>query len=322
MKLLITGGAGYIGGVVTRHLSRCGHEITVLDDLSTGHVDGVPSDVTLVPLPIMAASRVLTSSAGFDGVIHLAARALVGESARSPGLYWDVNVNGTREILRAMASAGTPFLAFSSTSSMYEDLGDEPITEKAAISPRNPYAATKLAAERAISAAARQHGIAAVTLRYGNAAGATCDVQERHHPETHLIPSLLAAAAAGLRKVTVNGTDYPTPDGTCVRDYIHVRDIASAHERALDHLVRGEHRIYNIGSGHGISNLEMVRVVSKVTGAGFEVTFDDRRSGDAARTILSNGRARIELDWQPRHSAIDEIVGDAWRFRSGGSDVR
>ncbi|MGH3153594.1 MAG: UDP-glucose 4-epimerase GalE, partial [Streptosporangiaceae bacterium] len=247
MRVLVTGGAGYIGSVVAAQLVAAGHEVTVLDDLSTGHADAVPAGATFVKGTLRdCAAEVLAD--GIDGVLHFAARSLVGESVAEPAKYWSTNLGGSVALLEAMREIGVRTIVFSSTAAVYGEPEHTPIAETAPARPTNPYGASKLAVDVTLAEFARLYGFGAVSLRYFNVAGAHRAGDgtwfgERHHPETHLIPIVLAAAAAGQR-VQIFGDDYPTPDGTCVRDYIHVTDLADAHLRALAACRPGQHRAY------------------------------------------------------------------------------
>ncbi len=320
MKLLVTGGAGYIGSVVTALLLDSGHEVVVLDDLSTGYAEAVPPGATFVRGRVQdRAADLLTPEAGFDGVLHFAAFISVGESVRQPERYWDNNVVGTLSLLSAMRAAGVPRLIFSSTGTVHGDLEALPIAEDAPVGPLNPYAASKLAVDYALAGEATAHGLGAVSLRYFNASGALLRPDgtaygERHDPETHLIPIVLQVAAGKRDSLPLYGDDYPTPDGTCVRDYIHVADLASAHLLALESVKPGEHRVYNLGNGNGYSNLQVVEAVREVTGAPVPVELAPRRPGDIAAQVASSQRARAELGWNPTRTDLREIVSDAWQF--------
>jgi UDP-glucose 4-epimerase len=260
---------------------------------------------------------------GFDGVLHLAAFIAAGESVGSPAKYWENNVVGSLQLLDAMRSAGVPRLVFSSTANVYGDPRSIPIEETAAMAPPNPYATSKLAVEYALTGHARAYGLAAVSLRYFNAAGAFLSPKgargERHDPETHLIPNALLVALGAREKLALFGDDYPTPDGTCVRDYIHIYDLATAHLRALEAGQPGEHRVYNLGSGTGFSNLEVVEVVRSVTGHPIPVEMAPRRAGDPAVLVASSEKARTELGWTPERASLTEIVSDAWDYARLGA---
>src|SRR3954469_8637633 len=246
VKLLVTGGAGYVGSVNAAHLVAAGHEVVVLDDLSTGHRDAVPTEARFIEADLAtAADEVLAE--GFDGVLHFAAKSLVGESVQRPELYWRGNVVTAIGLLDAMLPNGTPRLVFSSTAATYGEPEQVPIREDAPTRPTNPYGASKLAIDHAISSYCTAHGTAAVSLRYFNVAGAHGRYGERHGVETHLIPLVLQVAAGVREAVQVFGEDWPTPDGTCIRDYIHIDDLADAHSLALQHAQPGRHAVYNLG---------------------------------------------------------------------------
>src|SRR4051812_47446520 len=315
MKLLVTGGAGYIGSVATALLLEAGHDVTVVDELSTGHADAVPTGAELVTLELRQVAEVVRPGCGFDGVLHFAAKSLVGESVQRPELYWDNNVGGTLALLVAMRDAGVPRLVFSSTAATYGEPETVPITEDAATRPTNPYGASKLAVDQMISSFATAYGLAAVSLRYFNVAGAYGAVGERHAIETHLIPNALAAAAGEHEALQLFGDDYPTPDGTCIRDYVHVVDLVAAHVLALDAAREGSHRIVNLGSGSGFSVREVVKTVEEVTGLDVPVNVAARRPGDPATLVASNDRAVGELGWRPERGELRQIVSDAWAFR-------
>jgi UDP-glucose 4-epimerase len=319
MKLLVTGGAGYIGSVVVRQLRAVGHEVEVLDSLLTGHREALPDAVPLHNHDIHDVGWVLTPEAGFDGVLHFAARIAAGESVQRPELYWHTNVGGTLRLLDAIRLAGIPRLVFSSTAAVYGNPTSVPITEKAPPAPTSPYGWTKLAADMAIQHACTAYGLGAVSLRYFNVAGASLapgepPLGERHDPETHLIPIALEVAAGLRDNLRIFGGDYPTRDGTCIRDYIHVDDLASAHLLALDAIDPRSHKIYNLGNGTGFSNLQIVDAIRQVTGANVPVRGAPRRPGDPAQLIASSLRARAELDWAPTKPDLQAIIGDAWEF--------
>jgi UDP-glucose 4-epimerase len=313
VKLLVTGGAGYVGSVCAAHLVDAGHDVTVLDDLSTGHKDAVPDGAQFVEGDLAdAADDVLAD--GFDGVLHFAARSLVGESVERPELYWSGNVVTSFRLLEAMRRHSTPRLVFSSTAATYGEPEQVPIREDAPTRPTNPYGASKLAIDHAIRSYATAHGLAAVSLRYFNVAGAHDRFGERHVVETHLIPIVLQVAAGTRDAVQVFGDDWPTPDGTCVRDYIHVDDLAAAHLLALEHAQPGRHDVYNLGSGTGFSVREVIEACREVTGHPIPMTTAPRRGGDPAVLIASSEAAQAALGWRPQHTDLTTIVGDAWRF--------
>ncbi|MFD0367873.1 UDP-glucose 4-epimerase GalE [Streptomyces sp. NPDC059071] len=311
-KYLVTGGAGYVGSTVAAHLLEAGHEVTVLDDLSTGFREGVPAGATFVEGRIQDAARWLDAS--YDGVLHFAAFSQVGESVARPEKYWDNNVGGTMALIAAMREAGVRKLVFSSTAATYGEPETVPITESAPTAPTNPYGATKLAVDHMITGECAAHGLAAVSLRYFNVAGAYKECGERHDPESHLIPLVLQVALGRREAINVYGDDYPTPDGTCVRDYIHVADLAEAHLLALDAMTPGEHLICNLGNGNGFSVREVVETVRKVTGHPVPEVMAERRAGDPAVLVASAEAARERLGWTPSRPDLAAIVEDAWAF--------
>ncbi|MFC3380922.1 UDP-glucose 4-epimerase GalE [Couchioplanes azureus] len=319
MKLLVTGGAGYVGSVTSRLLLDAGHEVVVLDNLSTGFREAVAPDATFVEADIADAASVLTPDSGFDAVLHFAGLIAAGESMVKPELYWDHNVTRSLALLEAVRAARVPRLVFSSTAAVYGNPTELPITESATKAPTNTYGATKLTFDFALTSEAFAHGLAAVSLRYFNVAGALIRadgtaIGERHDPETHLIPIALQAAAGKRDKLQLFGDDYPTIDGTCVRDYIHVADLARAHLLALDAATGGEHKIYNLGNGNGFSNRQVVEVARDVTGAALDVEVAPRRDGDPATLVASSERARDELGWVPEKATLQDMIGDAWEF--------
>jgi UDP-glucose 4-epimerase len=313
----VAGGAGYIGSVTLEHLLEQGHEAVVVDNLSRGHRDAVPREVPFVEADLgdTDALRRVFSAHRIDAVLHLAAFALVGESVDEPDLYYRNNLVGGLSLLDAMTASGVSRIVFSSTCAVYGEPTELPIVETSSTSPTNPYGETKLAFERALGWYHRAGRLRFVSLRYFNAAGATARHGERHDPETHLIPVVLQAAAGLRPEVTVFGTDYPTPDGTCVRDYIHVSDLAAAHLLALDALAanRREAEVYNLGcGGDGYSVREVIAAVEAVTGRAVPVREGPRRPGDPARLVASSERVRRELAWAPRHQDLREIIQSAW----------
>jgi len=317
MRVLVTGGAGYIGSVVAGQLVAAGHDVTVLDDLSTGFADAVPPGATFVKGTLRdCAAGVLAD--GIEAVLHFAAKSLVGESVADPAKYWSNNLGGTVSLLEAMREIGVRTIVFSSTAAVYGEPERTPILETDPTRPTSPYGTTKIAVDTTLTEYCRLHGFGAVSLRYFNVAGAFQGTDgrwlgERHHPETHLIPNVLAAATAG-RPVHIFGNDYPTPDGTCVRDYIHVTDLADAHLRALGAARPGEHRIYNLGNGTGFSNKQVVEVIREVTGHPIPAEVRPRRQGDPARLVASSENVRTVLGWQPRMPELRAILETAWRW--------
>ena len=315
MRLLVTGGAGYVGGAVAAALVAAGHDVTVLDDLSTGHRWGVPDGVDLVECDLLdPAALAPVVGRGFDGVLHFAARSLVAESVADPTTYFRANVGGAVNLLDAMRAAGVGRLVFSSTAATYGEPEEVPITEDAPTRPTNPYGASKLAIDQLIGFEAAAHGLAAVSLRYFNVAGASGRHGEWHEPETHLIPLVLRTALGLRESVSIFGTDYPTPDGSAVRDYIHTDDLARAHLLALDAAEVGTHRIYNLGNGTGFSVREVIEVARRVTGRTIPAVEAARRPGDPPVLVASSERARTELGWEPEKPELEAIVADAWAW--------
>src|SRR3954451_15503064 len=311
MRVLVAGGAGYIGSVVTAALLSGGHEVTVLDDLSTGHADAVPSGATFVQASLHDSAPVLADVRP-EAVLHFAAKSLVGASQERPEEYWDTNVAASLALLEAMRAADCRRIVFSSTAATYGEPDQVPIREDAPTRPTNTYGATKLAVDHMLTSYAVAHGFAAVSLRYFNVAGAAFGLGERHATETHLIPIALQVAG-GLRvSMTVFGEDYPTPDGTCIRDYVHVADLADAHLLALPAPAAGEHRIYNLGNGTGFSVQEVVDAAREVNGHSIPVEIGPRRAGDPAQLVASSDRIRADLGWVPKHTDLVGIVRDAW----------
>jgi UDP-glucose 4-epimerase len=315
LKLLVTGGAGYIGSVVAAKLAAAGHQVTVLDDLSTGHADAVPADVAFLPGTLRDDAKAALG-AGTDAVLHFAAKSLVGESVQHPQMYWSANLGGTLALLDAMREAGTRKIVFSSSAAVYGEPEQTPIPETAPPRPTSPYGASKIAVDTTLTEYARLHGFGAVSLRYFNVAGAfrAADggwLGERHHPETHLIPNVLARGGQKLF-VRINGIDYPTPDGTCVRDYIHVSDLADAHLLALGACEPGRHLTYNLGDGAGFSVRQVIDVCREVTGAEIIAEEGPRRSGDPAVLVASSDLIQAELGWHASHD-LRAMVSDAWQ---------
>ncbi|KHF42284.1 UDP-glucose 4-epimerase [Saccharomonospora viridis] len=313
MKLIVTGGAGYIGSVCTARLLEAGHEVTVVDDLSTGHADAVPEGARFVQGDAAEVASTLLAE-GFDGVLHFAAKSLVGESMQDPGAYWRGNVLTSLRLLEAMRTHGVQRLVFSSTAATYGEPETTPIPETAPTAPTNTYGATKLAIDHAITSYARAHGLAAVSLRYFNVAGAYGRYGERHTTETHLIPLILQVATGHRDQVYIYGDDYPTEDGTAIRDYIHVVDLADAHLLALAHAEPGTHQIFNLGNGTGFSVRQVIDACREVTGHPIPAVVSQRRAGDPAILVASSDKARQVLGWKPQHTDLPGIVADAWEF--------
>jgi UDP-glucose 4-epimerase len=314
VRVLVTGGAGYIGSVVASQLVEAGHETVVFDDLSKGHRGAIPEGARLVHGNLMDAG--FTSEAlseGFDGVLHFAALSLVGESVERPEIYYRNNVCGTLNLLEAMREAGTGRLVFSSTAAVYGEPEEVPMRETAPTLPTNPYGSSKLAVDKLIGAVSEARGLAATSLRYFNVAGAGGRFGEDHDPETHLIPLVLKAAAVGS-SVKVFGTDYPTRDGTAVRDYIHVEDLGRAHLLALEAVEPGEHSVYNLGNGAGFSVREVVEVARRVTGRSIDAVEAPRRAGDPPALVASSEKIRADLGWEPEKPELETMISDAWAW--------
>ena len=314
MRLLVLGGAGYIGSVVAAELVAAGHSVTVGDDGSRGHARVEGTEHVEVDLADRRGLDALLSR-GFDVVLHFAALSIVPESVTDPERYFRANVVGTLNLLEAMTAHGTARIVFSSTAAVYGEPDSVPIDEDAPTRPTNPYGASKLAVDHLLTgwAAARSGG--AVSLRYFNVAGAAHGLGEHHDPETHLIPIVLEAAAGARPHVLIHGTDYPTPDGTAIRDYIHVADLAVAHVLAIDATATPGHRIYNLGNGEGFSVREVIAAAERVTGRTVPVVEGPRRDGDPVRLVASSERIRRELGWRPQHTDVEAMIAAAWAHR-------
>ncbi|MBX7159880.1 MAG: UDP-glucose 4-epimerase GalE [Acidimicrobiia bacterium] len=317
MRTLVTGGAGYIGSQTVRDLVTAGTEVVVLDDLSTGHTAALPDGVALVQASLADAASVRAALDGVDAVLHFAASIEAGESVTDPRRFWRNNTANTLTLLDAMVDSGVHRLVFSSTAAVYGNPESVPITEDAPLRPTNPYGQTKLASEMAIGDYARAYGIRHVILRYFNAAGADPSGLHGpdHHHKTHLITLCMEAAAGRVDSLSVFGTDYPTPDGTCIRDYIHVADLAAAHLDALRYLgAGGPDAVFNLGNGTGHSVRDVVACAHEVTGVDFAVVEASRREGDPTELVASSERASAQLGWRPTRGDLATIVGDAWRW--------
>jgi len=317
MRILVTGGAGYIGSHMVKLLVETGAEVTVLDDLSTGHADAVRGGKFVKgDVSDIAATAKLLAERSIQAVVHFAAASLVGESVADPLKYYTRNVGGTTALLRAMRDASVDRMVFSSTAAVYGDPQRQPIDEAHPLQPINPYGSTKLAIERMLAECSVAYGLRAVSLRYFNAAGAdpAAGLGERHDPETHLIPLVLRAAAKNT-SVSVFGNDYPTRDGTCIRDYIHVADLCDAHLRALEWLDGGVRcESFNLGNGGGATVLEVIDAARRVTGREIKILSAARRAGDPPSLVADAAKARRALGWQAAHADIEGIVRDAWGY--------
>lgn len=322
MKVLVTGGAGYIGSHVVRQLTaRMGCEVVVVDNLQKGHGAALPSGILVKgDLADPRFLEELFSSHSFSGIVHLAADSLVGESVSDPAKYYQNNISSGLNLLQAARRHGIEHFVFSSSAAVYGEPESIPVMENQRTLPTNPYGWTKLQFEQILQDFARAYGMRFVSLRYFNAAGAdpAGDIGEDHDPETHLIPIVLGVALGHRPHVEVFGTDYSTPDGTCIRDYIHVNDLADAHILALDALEAGAPGgIYNLGNGHGFSVKEVIAVAADVTGRRIATRFSSRRPGDPAVLVASSERIKKDLHWNPRFNRLNDIVATAWSWHCG-----
>ena len=319
MRVLVTGGAGYIGSTAVAILLERGYEVTVLDDCSTGHFESLPSSAKFISGSILDSKALAEALTGCAAVIHFAAKSIVGESVEKPDLYQEVNVEGTRRLLDEMARLGVSKLVFSSTAATYGEPEIIPITEESPTVPTSPYGRTKLEVDQMITAESGL-GLAAISLRYFNVAGAFNSksgwLTERHSPETHLIPNLLRASVANPLKVF--GNDWPTADGTCIRDYVHVVDLIDAHILALEKLTASKHEIINLGSGGGYSVTQVIDAAAKVVGSDIPTQISARRSGDPAVLIADISKAKKVLGWIPTRN-IEDMVSDTWKSQNASA---
>jgi len=310
MRVLVTGGTGYIGSTAVEILLSQGYEISILDDCSMGHADTVPAGVRFVQGSLLNANEVADALQGCEAVMHFAGKSLVGESVEKPDLYQSVNVDGTRILLDEMRKQSITKIVFSSSAATYGEPKVVPILETSETNPTNPYGATKLAIDHMITEEAKNHGISAASLRYFNVAGALKAqrgwLAERHNPETHLIPNVLRSTDAN--PVKIFGTDWPTEDGTCIRDYVHVIDLIDAHIKALKSLGQPEHEIYNLGSGSGYSVREVVKAASDAIGHQIPFVDSPRRAGDPAVLIADISKAKRMLDWSPTRNMTTMVA--------------
>jgi UDP-glucose 4-epimerase len=317
MKVLVTGGAGYIGSTTAAALLDAGHEVVVADDLSRGHRDAVPDAAGFVEVDITDPQSIdpVVAQGAFDACLHFAALIEAGESMQHPERFFAVNTGGSATLLETLLRHGVQRFVLSSTAAVYGEPETVPIDESAALQPTNAYGESKLLVERMLAWHHRLHGMRTAALRYFNAAGAVPGHAERHDPETHLIPLVLQVAEGARDHITLFGTDYPTPDGTPVRDYVHVADLADAHVRALERLDELGTLTCNLGIGRGFSVREVVEAARRVTGHAIPAVDAPRREGDPAQLVASADRARDQLGWEPVHTDLDRIVGDAWKAR-------
>lgn len=318
MRVLVVGGAGYIGSVVTRLLITEGHDVVILDNLSRGHKAAVPPSPGCLLIEGDMGDRndlAKAFSSRIDAVMHFAALSLVGESVEKPAQYFENNVTKGLALLNMMIDRGVKKFIFSSTAAVYGEPEGSPITEDFALSPTSPYGESKLAFEKILKWYSLAYGLKYVSLRYFNAAGACGELGEHHEPETHLIPIVLQVALRVRSQLTIFGDNYDTPDGTCIRDYIHVQDLALAHAMALQYLAKTEtNQIFNLGQGSGFSVKEVVSSAERVTGRSIPTVIGARRAGDPAILIASNDKIRKTIGWTPQYSDIDRIIQDAWSW--------
>ena len=321
MKILVTGGAGYVGGFAARHLLASGHQVLALDNLSEGHRQAAPEGALVVgELSDGDFVRGLLREQGIEAVMHFAGSCYVGESMVEPRGYWRNNIVASLSLLEAMVDCDVRRIVFSSSCSVHGETSVMPLSEDAGIGPASTYAFTKHAIEQMIRDFSRAYGMSFALMRYFNASGASSDGEhgEDHRPETHLIPIVLQAVLGQRAELKVYGDDYDTPDGTCIRDYVHVEDLARAHEGALERLLDpGEEAggtVYNLGTGAGNSVLEVIRAAERVTGEKIAYSMAPRRPGDTARLVAGADRARRELAWTPQYETIDQVVASAWQW--------
>jgi len=318
MKVLVVGGAGYIGSHMVKMLSLAGHDVVTLDNLSNGYKDAVKYG-EFIEGDIADAGLLnnLFSKTAFDGVMHFASYIQVGESVEKPSMYYKNNVTNTQVLLDAMLEHGIKSFIFSSTAATFGEPEYIPIDEAHPQKPINPYGHSKLMVEQILADFDHAYGLKSVSLRYFNAAGADAEGElgERHIPETHLVPLVLQAASGRRDNIAIFGTDYDTPDGTCVRDYIHINDLCSAHLLGLEHLVAGgDSKAYNMGNGQGYSIKEVIDVAKKVTGNDFEVKLAERRDGDPAKLVADSTLLQKELGWSPQYTDLETIIRHAWEW--------
>jgi UDP-glucose 4-epimerase len=316
VRILITGGAGYIGSVAVERALAAGHEIVVVDNLWRGHRAAVPNSVPLFECDLRDGETIhrVVRETKPDAIMHFAAATLVPESMDDPLHYFEVNTVGSHNLISAAIKAGVPRFVFSSTAATYGNIDAEVLTEEMPANPINPYGRSKLMVEQTLEWHQRRYGLRTAVFRYFNVAGATSDHGEDHSPETHLIPVALEVAQGRREKLTIFGGDYPTRDGTCIRDYVHVADLADAHILAAEWLASNDWGLFNLGTTNGITVQEVTRAVEGVTDRQLPVEIGPRRSGDPARLIASAEKARMELGWRPSRSTVEQMVGSAWEW--------
>ena len=317
MKIFVTGGAGYIGSATAEALIKAGHEVTVYDSLVTGHREAVPAGAEFIHASLddsHALAEALTSQK-YDAIMHFAAFIEAGESMKDPGRFFRNNFTNSLQLIETAVQAGIRKLVFSSTAAVYQS-SEEPLTETSPLGPTNVYGHTKLMTEQALEWYRSIFGMHYAVLRYFNACGALPGRGEAHQPESHLIPRVLQIALGQAESATIFGTDYPTPDGTCIRDYIHIADLVSAHVLALDALESRDKMTYNVGSGNGFSVREVIEAARKVTGHAIPMVEQPRRAGDSARLVASPERIKAELGWNPQFTNLQDILSSAWEWHN------
>ena len=315
MNIFVTGGAGYIGSATAEALLKAGHSVTVYDSLVTGHRQAVPQGAHFIHASLEDSHALAESLTGerFDAVMHFAAFIEAGESMKHPGRFYQNNLVNSLHLIETAMEAGVKRFVLSSTAAVYKS-SDEPLTEESPLDPTNVYGHTKLVIEQALDWYRQIHGLHYGALRYFNACGALPGRGEAHQPESHLIPRVLSVPLGKLESINVNGTDYPTPDGTCIRDYIHIADLVSAHMLALDALGERDRLVYNLGSGSGYSVREVIETAREVTGRPIPATESPRRPGDPARLVASSEKVRSELGWKPQYPDLKDILESAWEW--------
>ena len=315
MNIFVTGGAGYIGSATAETLLRAGHSVTVYDSLVTGHKQAVPEGATFIHASLEdshALAEALTSRK-FDALMHFAAFIEAGESMKDPGRFYQNNLVNSLHLIETAVETGVKRFVLSSTAAVYQS-SDEPLTEESPLGPTNVYGHTKLVIEETLDWYRQIHGLRYAALRYFNACGALPGRGEAHQPESHLIPRVLSVALEQLESININGTDYPTPDGTCIRDYIHIADLITAHLLALEALGEHDRLVYNLGNGNGYSVHEVIETARAVTGHPIPVVEFPRRPGDPARLVASSEKIRRELGWRPQHPDLKDIISSAWEW--------
>lgn len=313
MNIFVTGGAGYIGSATAESLLKAGHSVTVYDSLISGHRGAAPAGARFLHADLADASALSAAFADgkFEAVMHFAAFIEAGDSMKEPGRFFENNLVNSLRLIESAMRAGVKRFVFSSTAAVYQS-SDEPLTEESPLGPTSVYGQTKLMIEQALEWYRQIHGLHFAALRYFNACGALPGRGEAHRPESHLIPRVLSVPLGKLDSININGTDYPTPDGTCIRDYIHIADLVSAHLLALETLASRERLVYNVGSGSGYSVREVIETARSVTGHAIPAVESPRRAGDPARLVASSEKIRRELGWSPIHDNLRDILASAW----------